>query len=341
MSFVNASPYVALDVPSWDARGRRVVVAIVKATYELDRQGRLVPGAEPSPVRVADERWDPERPHGSVRYPSDVCVEKRGADVVVVGSATSRRPVQRMDVLVRVGRGQDRERGVRGSTVEAPLVVHGERAFVWSARGVVVGPAAPFLVQPVVYERAYGGMAADLALVEEQNPAGVGVAPRAADLVGAPAPQIEHPGRPHLRASDAFPPAGYGATRSHWLPRRGFAGTFDDAWREHRMPLLPLDFDARFDNVAHPSLQLPEPLRAGAPVAILGMSEAGVLQCELPDLHLVVHGLRDREKVTVRPQVDTLLIEPDRGRLELVARVAFSVGRGASSLREIRIDTDA
>jgi hypothetical protein len=29
-------------------------------------------------------------------------------------------------------------------------------------------------------------------------------------------------------------------------PRRTYAGTYDDAWRRDRMPLLPVDFDARY-----------------------------------------------------------------------------------------------
>ncbi|WP_437840088.1 DUF2169 family type VI secretion system accessory protein [Sorangium sp. So ce1153] len=329
MSLLNATSYPALDVPYVDPSGQRVVIAIIKATFELSRTDRLVPSAEPSPVRVADVLWDEQRPQGSVKYPSDVCCAKRGADVVVVGAAISPRSVARMDVLVRVG------------ALEAPLVVHGERFFVKGARGVVIGPAAPFEAMPVVYDRAYGGMTADCALAEERNPAGVGVAHRDKDLLDTPAPQIEHPAFPHTRAGEDHAPVGYGATRSHWMPRRSYAGTFDATWKKARMPLLPLDYDPRFENVAHPSLQLKAPPPPGTEIAVLGMSERGLFRCELPDTKLVVHGIRGQERTTVRPVVDTVLIEPARGRVELVHRAVFTMGRGRTLLREIRVDTDA
>lgn len=328
MSLVNATYFSVLDVPYVDPKGQRVVIAIVKATFELDRAGALVPAAEPSPVRVDDVLWDEQRPNGSVRYPTDIGCAKRGADVVVVGSAVSPKPVTRMDVTVRIG------------AHEAPIVVHGDRVFYKGAGGVIIGPAGRFETMPVVYERASGGMAPDFRLADERNPSGVGVAHRVDDLVGQPAPQIEHPKRPHTRAGQDHPPVGYGATRPHWLPRRTFAGTFDEVWQRTRMPLLPLDYDARFENVAHPSLQLEAALAPGTPIAVLGMSEATAFRCEVPDLRLVVHGLRNGEKATLRPLADTLVIEPARARIELTSRAVFTMGRGRTSLREIRVDTD-
>jgi hypothetical protein len=324
MALLNATPHPALDVPITDPTGRRVVVAIIKATFEIDRAGRLVLADEPSPVRVADVLLDPDRPQGSIKYPTDVCVEKRGTDVIVVGSAVAKQPVTHADVIVRA------------AGIDAPLVVHGERRFYRGVRGIAIGPAAPFEVMPIVYERAYGGANEELSEIEERNPAGVGAA--RTDLVDQPAPQIEHPARPHRTASDAHPPMGYGATRPHWLPRRTFAGTFDAAWQKDRMPLLPLDYDARFENAAHPSLQIQDPVQPGAPFAVLGMNEAGLLKFELPDLRLVVHGVRDGGRETVRPAVDTVLVEPSRARVELTARATFAMGRGATSLREIRVD---
>lgn len=331
MSLVNATRYAAQAVPTYDARGQHVVLVVVKATFELDRNGHLVPASEPSPVRAGDEPWDPKAPQSSVRYPTDILVKKGCPEVIVVGSAISEKPVLRADVTVKIG------------PHEAPLVVHGERLFEHSARAVVIGPALPFQEQPILYERAYGGMAPDFHLADERNPVGLGVAHRKEDLVGTRAPQIEHPARPHRTAADAHQPMGYGATLPHWLPRRQYAGTFDEAWQKTRMPMLPADHDDRFENVAHPSLQLEAPLAPGLPVSVLGMSESRLFQCELPDLRLVIHGLRGRadraDRTTVSPTVDTLLIEPGTSRIELCARTVFSMGRGARSLREVRVDT--
>ena len=45
-----------------------------------------------------------------------------------------------------------------------------------------------------------------------------------------PAPQIEHPARPHTCASETYEPVGFGAIGTHWSPRRKFTGTLDDLW---------------------------------------------------------------------------------------------------------------
>jgi len=328
VSFLNATRHSARALSYVDPSGQRVVIAIVKATFEQDRFGNMVPAAEPSPVRLADVHWDDNRPNSSVKYPSDLYCKKRGVDVVIVGAAMSPRPVEHMDITVCIG------------ALEAPLSVHGERFFYRGARGIAISPAARFEVMPIVYERAYGGAADDGRHVEERNPSGIGVAYRPEALIEQPAPQIEHPAFPHTHGGDAHMPMGYGATLPQWMPRRSYAGTFDDVWQATRSPVMPLDYDARFENIAHPPLQLEAPPEPGAAIAVLGMSERGLFQCELPEIKLVLHGIRNQARETYRPQVDTLLIEPSRGRLELVYRAVFTIGRGKTSLREIRVDTD-
>src|SRR5579859_1681498 len=106
------------------------------------------------------------------------------------------------------------------------------------------------------------------------------------------------------------------------------------------MPLMPRDFDPRYFNVAHPSLQFDPPLMPGDAIAVMGMSEA-LFRFELPPLHLVVRGTFDvAGTVEVRPQVDTVLVEPTTRRVDVVARVRFKMGRGRNVLREIQVDTD-
>ncbi len=40
------------------------------------------------------------------------------------------------------------------------------------------------------------------------------------------------------------------------------------------------------------------------------------------------------------PPVDTVLVEPEAGRVELTVRWTFPRGRGRTMLREIRVDLD-
>lgn len=328
MTFANASPYAAVAVPTIGADGREVVLAVVKATFTLARDRRLVPAEEQAPVRLGDVALDPDAQDSSVRFPSDVGLEKAAVDVVVVGDAIAAKPVQVLDIGVRVG------------ARTAPLRVHGERVYYRAVGRIAVGPAAPFERKPVVYEKAYGGATADFLVMDRRNPVGRGVAKSAADLVDTEAPSIEHPAHPITSAADAPEPVGYGAIATHWQPRCDYAGTFDEAWRETRLPLLPLDFDARFWNVAHPSLQL-DALAAGEVIAVLGMREGGIFHVELPEMRTVFSGLTDDgRRFCARPSVDTVLIEPNEGRVELTARAVFPRGRKRTLLREIRLNVD-
>lgn len=327
--FSNATPHPAVDVPLPDPAGRDMVVVVVKASYRVLSDGRVVPADPPSKIRAADVPYDPENPKSSVRYPSDVCLEKAGADVIVVGEAISPKPVPVMDVAVKVG-----ER-------TAPLRVHGERVFYRRVVGMAIGPAAPFERMPIVYERAHGGASEDYSVMEPFNWSGVGVAAREGDLEGTPAPQIEHPDRPHGGSGDKHPPMGYGAIPAHWSPRREHAGTFDEIWQKTRMPLLPLDFSPRANNASHPSLFFEEPLLPGTPIAVLGMAEGGVLSFSLPDPKILIRArFSESGKTTVKARIDTLLVEPSKRTFEIVVRKAFPMGRGRDVLRELSADID-
>jgi hypothetical protein len=330
MSFANSSHFAALAVPYTGPDGRELVIAVVKATFVRGPGGRLVLADRQTTIRPSDAPHFPAAPQSSIRYPSDICVAKRGTDVVIVGEAISRSKVEVMDVAARI-----RDRGVH-------LRVHGERLYYRGARGVVVGAAAPFERKPIVYERAYGGTSTDFAIVERRNPLGRGVARDASELVGTPAPQIEHPAAPIVSADDHPEPVGFGAIGPHWLPRCGYAGTLDDAWRTSRMPLMPVDFDIRYNNAAHPSLQFDAPLVAGERIAILGMHEGGLWQVDLPLVPVrITARLHDGRRIDVCPHVDTVLIEPSKDEVQITLRHAFAVGRGKSLLREIRVDEHA
>jgi hypothetical protein len=328
VSLVNTTRHAAQDAVTIDQHGREVVVVIVKATFEIAASGAMVPVAEPSGVRLGDVVWREDDPKTSLRFPGELCTRKVGTDVVVVGSARSNKPVTVMDVAVTV----------RDATV--PLRVHGERTFRRGIGDVVVGAAAPFVETPIVYENAYGGQTADHKVYEPRNFSGVGVAHRPDDLVGTPAPRIEHPARPHKSASDKHAPVGFGAIWSYWSPRRELFGTMDQAWTEERMPIPPVDFDERANNVAHPSLVFERHLVPGDPIAVSGMTAEGLLRFMLPAVNVRVSGRSDVSgRSETRPPIDTIIVVPDERRVELVMRRTFSRGRGRDVLREIRVET--
>lgn len=329
MTVANNTPYRSGAVPLTDAHGRPVITALIKATFTQNAAGRWDLAEDPSPVRWHDELWYPDAPDSSIRYPSDAAPEKVGTDILFAGEAVSPRPAPHVDIAFQA---RDLRKTVR---------VHGERLFYMQGGACAVGPAAPFERRPVVYELAFGGITSDTKIVERRNPVGRGVAASAGDLDGKPAPCIEDPRSPYTSSSNRPAPVGLGALGPHWLPRAAYAGTFDEAWRSTRMPLLPSDFSPRYHNAAPPDQILDPAIRPGEEVAVLGMREGGLLRFALPRLGVVVFGKRaDGATLTVRPHVDTLLVEPGRGRVEVTLRAAFPAGRGPTTLREIRIDED-
>jgi len=330
MSFANATRYTAIDVPLVDALGRDSVVAIVKATFDVASDGSTAPAERGTEVRLNDVPHDPEAEQSSIRYPTDLCLAKQGCDIVVVGNAMATKPAAFIDVAVSV------------ADLQASLRVHGPRVFYEGPSGVTIGKARPFTEAPLIYELAYGGAYRDEEwfITEERNPLGLGFAKKHGDLVGQPAPRIEHPLTPHTGAGDKHPPMGFGAIATHWLPRRGYAGTFDQSWEENRMPLMPDDFDLRFNNVAHPSLQRDKAVTAGETVAVSGMSLDGPLSFQIPSFPVEIRA--DIEQLgiqSLRPAIDTLIIEPEARRFELVARATFPTGRGKHVLRQLVVDS--
>ncbi len=329
MTLANNTSCRAGVMPLADANGRSVIVAVVKVTFAMSAAGLWDLADDPSPVRWNDVLWYPDAPDSSVRYPSDAVPGKIGTDILLVGEAMSTRPAFHVDVAVQA------------RSLRKTVRVHGERLFYKRGGGCAVGSSAPFERRPIVYELAYGGASTDGKLLERRNPVGRGVTAAPADLDGKPAPCIEDPRAPITSSADRPAPVGLGPLGPHWLPRVAHAGTFDEAWRNERMPLLPQDFSPRHHNSAPADQVLDPPLTPGEEIAVLGMREQGLLRFTLPRLPLVFFGKRaDGGTLAVRPHPDTVLVEPGRGRVEVTLRAAFPKGRGLSTLREIRIDED-
>jgi hypothetical protein len=329
MTLANATPHAALAAPLLAPDGRDVVLAVLKATFRRDARGRLMLADEQAPVLAADVPHDPDATESSIRYPGDLCVAKRGTDVIFIAEAVSAKLVLHVDVAVQV----------RGRRIA--LRVHGERTYYRGAVGVAIGQVAPFRRKPIVWERAYGGMLPDKSALERRNPVGRGFTKNPVTLLDTPAPQIEDPAQPITSASDRPVPVGLGAIGPHWSPRIECAGTFDAHWKRTRMPLMPLDFDVRHNNVAPPWLQFDPPLTGGEIIGTLGMVEEGGWTVELPAVRAVFHGrYADGRVQSVRPAVDTVVVEPAKGEVQLTLRYAFPMGRGKTVLREIRVDLD-
>jgi hypothetical protein len=280
------------------------LAVVVKATYELDpKSGALVlaPDKRRRGIRMSDVLWgEPEV--SSIKYPSDLYLTKRGTDVVVVATAYAPRDeaTGQFDVFVKVG------------ALQKALRVYGLR--VWEAGGAGISQPRPVKQVDVSYENAWGGTDKSdptRVAVEPRNPVGKGVARDPGALTHQIAPCIEDPQSPIRSYRTAPPPGGLGAIARHWEPRRRFAGTYDNAWKQTRAPITPKDEDDQINNFASPGLTSPTPLLGVEQVGLLNLVPGGVAtQFSLPDVGLEVEfRVKNRPVEILRPSLDTILID--------------------------------
>lgn len=318
----NPTPLPAFLLPGLDQEGRTVVTVVVKATFLL-REGDPALAEEQAPMRLTDEHTG-EPGASSVRYESDLGPQKVGTDVILVGQAWSPTPVPELEVSLAAGR------------LRKVVRVFGDRAFFRAGGEFGVSAPRPFTRMPLTWERAYGG--ADGATFEARNPVGVGFVESAEGAEDVRLPNLEDPRALIAHPHDRPAPAGFGVVARHWAPRRGYAGTMDEAWKEARFPLLPLDFDRRHHQSATADLISPKPFSGGEPVRVEGASERGALAFRVPSPRLQIGVSIKRSRAFHQPTLDTLLIEPDARRLTCTYRLTFPCPKSYLSVDGVTLD---
>jgi hypothetical protein len=303
----NRTPFAAERGWVRDRDGAEVWLVALKCTFDILPDGATVVSAEQPPVlRAAEYYGEPGK--SSVRYESDLVLTKTTTDIIVLGHAYALRPVTQLDVGFRVG------------PVQKVLRVFGDRS--WGA----TGPSAPrpFVKMPLVYERGFGGVDPRSAHPERdwewRNPVGAGFAVSHESAAGLPLPNIEYRDECVSSWSDRPRPAGFGAVASHWQPRAGFAGTYDDRWMRTRHPLLPDDFTERFFQCAPADQQAPQFLRGGEPVVLRGLTPTGDLSFHLPRIFpaFTTRFFDDSREFHKERRLHTVILEPDYPRVSLV-----------------------
>ena len=141
------------------------------------------------------------------------------------------------------------------------------------------------------------------------------------------APQIEWPKHPlPSDPTQPYPLAGWGTVSKHAKLRLKYTGTFDQRWREERHPLLPEDFNTRYWNGAHPTLQF-ETLPSDAHIELHRVIPASrrsdqILRIKLPGLRFIAkyqdHTMTDTAVSPMR--MDTVHIDVENNTLTLLYR---------------------
>lgn len=328
MKFSNASGCPAGWTLGFQRDGRELLVAIVKATYSLPRgDGREAPlelAPEQQPLVLADE-FVGAPGLSAPRRETDYAHAKPGCDVLLLGHAHAPqgRMVKRLQVGLRVG-----------SLVKRFAVV-GERHW-GKALGIVrAGEPTPFMLMPVGYERAFGGTdPSDPGAAFRPNPAGRGWRRGTHDIDGLPLPNTEEVDHAVTQHDGDYRPMALSPLGRHWLPRQQHAGTYDAHWLQERAPFWPDDFDERYFQAAPPDQVMPHP-RGGEEVVLQNLSEDGLCSFRLPQRRMPVTFIPQQgHDVTREALLDTIVLEPDEGRVSLTWRAGIALGRSVFDVRE-------
>ena len=320
----NETPYKAGKTWGRDKDGVHEWIVAVKATYAIQADGRLELAAEqPEPLLVPEYNGEPGQ--SSLKYDADLVSAKPTTDVVLNGTAYAPGGRQSTDFLVRMSVGP----------VSKTLRVKGNRWWDEGLFGSSRTAVEPVTQVPIVYERAYGGYDntdPDVRnhRMDPRNPVGCGVVAKSAHRKGQAVPNFEYPQGDVEKAG----PAGFGALDSWWSPRREFAGTYDAAWQQHRLPLLPEDWDRR-SLLCAPADQRPaNHLRGGEVVELVNLTADGVLCFALPKVHLTFTTRIDGRVEEHRARLASVILEPDYPRVIMVWSTSLSCRNDGDYLEE-------
>lgn len=326
---VNQTPLPAHLTPLEDPAGRAGWLLLAKCSWRLDN-GRMAPAEDQAPLHLLPVRHrlgaldldDVQREALGERANEDVVwidhelvPPKPAFDVLVAGYITA--PAGHAGPFVDAGLVIGKHRvGIRG---------HVPRRWRSGLMGTTAEALAP-TVRRVPLTCAVADWECGIATELGADPI-------------AELPWIEAPDHPARCGRAGKHPAGFGPWPTSAAHRRRYAGTYDKAWQQQRMPRLPLDLDPRFYNVAHPDLQLPRVPEAGCEIALVNLGPAPVVRTTMPALELAARCVNGRGE-TSEPQAlraDTLTIEPDHHRMSLTWRAFFPDQKGADGLRSVTL----
>jgi hypothetical protein len=324
----NATEFPATIFAMPDPDGIESVYAILKATFRMGKEVR--PAEEQVPIAPRDTyRGAPDR--SSIETAGDVSGIKPGTDVLLAGHAyaPNGKRTTRAEVALTVG------------ALRKAVTVFGDRVWESGVFGAHMSSPKPFDSMPLVWERAFGGGDAAATerrqeAVDERNPVGRGFrSPARKEIDGLPLPNLEDPAALVESPKDRPAPVAFAPVCPHWQPRRGWAGTYDEAWQATRSPFLPTDFDPRFFQVAPPPLVVPGYLKGGEPVELRGATPDAPLRFELPRRRVTMTYRLDAAEHVREANLDTVLFDADAARLVMVWRSTLQCDKRTLRVREV------
>lgn len=330
MRFTNQSGLAAGWTVGFERDGRERLVVAVKATYRLPAD-REEPRLHEEPVDlVTADLYSGEPGFSATLHESDYAHAKPGCDVLLLGSAWAPggRPAPRVGVRLQVGK------------MDKSFAVTGPRRWRHAWGSVGAGDPKPILSQAIGYDVAFGGTHEDprspgKSRMCDLNPVGRGFTTDPRTLDDTWMPFTEEIDRPITGARHDWRPMAFGPIGRHWMPRRAWAGTYDEAWSRQRAPFWPDDFDERYFQAAPPDQVIAHP-QGGEPVMLQNLTPDGLRRFQLPRRPMPVIFIPYRGRDAARTaSLDTIVFEPDAQRFTLTWRATLALPGSVFDVQEV------
>jgi hypothetical protein len=329
LQLFNQTPFTAALSVLSDAEGVECAYAVVKATFALTPSGPAL-AQQQMPLVPTDAYWgEPDKT--SLRAAGEFGLPKPATDVLLVGTAVNgRKNIRVSELSLRVG------------PLSKTLRIFGDRRWERSGIGWEASPPEIWERMPLRWELAFGGCAAEAngepPAFEPRNPVGRGFSGQnESEFEGRLLPNLEDPASLIRKPTDRPQPACFAPIAPAWLPRRAYAGTYDEAWQKNRAPHLPFDFDLRFFQTAPQGLIAPGFLQGGEAVEVVGCAAEGTWRFMLPVCTVCLEFDFDGKQMPATPALETVLIEPDDQRVQLLWRAGIKVDKRLLKLREVAV----
>lgn len=330
MQLINRTAMIAGYTLGMDAAGVEQVVVVIKGTFSIPKNRDEQPclAAVQVPLIEADVfTGDPGL--SALLLDVDYAPIKHHCDVTLLGTAYAPKAKETGNVMA----------GFKVGNLSKILQVVGERIWTYSGSHYAPSRAEPFVIRPITYDIAYGGVDRfsddeSLHMPYWENPVGIGYHHVMDEdlIVGTPAPSTEEPDNPVARPDGHYKPMSLGPISRNWKPRMNYAGTYDEDWVEKRFPFLPDDFNELYYQSAPSDQQMPHP-KGGESVQLLNVTPDGKRSFSLPVRQIpIVFSRRHAKSVELQAALDTIVFEPDADRFTLTWRASLPLVRNIFEL---------
>lgn len=327
MDIRNYTRFLPFVFSGVDPEGRSFGVLVLQGSFEIVAGGMLKLEKTQPEIMLADVYHESVNT-SSLRFENALAPYKHRADIHInaVAHAPGGWPSPSWTVGARIGK------------LERRLRVTGPRQWIGNGNEYRMTDPEPCVSVPIRYEHAFGGVYQDAwgnQTTCDENPLGKGFVPegQTPTALTIDAPQIEDLDAPIVALKHDYQPMGLGPIPGAWMPRRKYAGTYDEPWRRERWPNLPLDFDYKFYNSAHPKLIYPGFLNGTEQVVLENLSATGHLDFRLPGYEIGLVAVLENGSRAIAPMLlDTLMIDVPEKRVLLTWRGVFSKRRPIRAL---------